>query len=475
MNNKKESIAFLVVCFLLCVLPFAGMTIAKTEVTTENKQLAKLPLIKNEDGFNHNFFPELGVYFEDHFAFRQQLVAVDSVIQSKVFKVSNMDSVVTGGDGWLYYASSMDDYLGKNTLSDKGIENAANNLSLLQQYVTSQGSRFLLTIAPNKNSLYGESMPYYCKKIDDTSNIDALTPVLKNLEISYCDLFELFESEKEVMYLKRDSHWNNKGAVMAYNRIMDSLGYEHDTYETTKAVRTKTEVGDLNKMLYPLGGEPEWNYAYQKEEGFEYAAPVKSVEDAFIQTQNPDKKRKLLMFRDSFGNTLLPLMAEEFKKASFTKEMPFLIEKYMNEQKPDTVIVEKVERNIGDFAKEPPLMTGPVITEVPRAKSKETKTSVFLNTAEADINYRKISGVIDNEIVKNAGKVYVTVEASGTAVTYAAFTISNEATDYAYCLYLPNELAAGESADIEILVEENGTWLSVAKKQMKLDAAGVEE
>ena len=57
MNHKKESIAFLVVCFLVCILPFAGMTVAKTEVTTENKKLAELPPIMDEDGFNTNYFP----------------------------------------------------------------------------------------------------------------------------------------------------------------------------------------------------------------------------------------------------------------------------------------------------------------------------------------------------------------------------------------------------------------------------------
>lgn len=475
MNHKKESIAFLVVCFLVCILPFAGMTVAKTEVTTENKKLAELPPIMDEDGFNTNYFPGLGSYFEDHFAFRQQLVALDSMIQSKVFQVSNMDTVVTGKDGWLYYASTMDDYLGKNTLSEKGIKNAANNLSLIQQYVTSQGGRFLLTVAPNKNSLYEEGMPYYYKKIDDTSNIDALMPELEKAKIAYCDLFEIFEREKEVLYLKRDSHWNNKGAALAYNRIMDSLGYEHDTYETTKAVRTKTELGDLNKMIYPLGGEPEWNYEYQKKQEFQYITPTKSVEDAFIQTENPKKKKSLLMFRDSFGNTLLPFMAGEFKNASFTKELPFQIERYMKEQKPDTVVIEKVERNVGDFAKEPPIMTGPVITEVPKAENIETKTTVSLDTAEADINYRKIHGVIDNETIKNAGRVYVTVKAGGAAATYEAFTISDEITDDGYCLYLPNELVAGESADIEILVEEDGKWLRAASRNMKLEDAEMEE
>ena len=41
--KKIEYIIFVVACFVLCVIPFAGMSVAKTETTSENRTLASLP------------------------------------------------------------------------------------------------------------------------------------------------------------------------------------------------------------------------------------------------------------------------------------------------------------------------------------------------------------------------------------------------------------------------------------------------
>ena len=231
--------------------------------------------------------------------------------------------VITGSNGWLYYASTIYDYLGENTITERGINNIAHNLALLQEYVEEQGAKFIFTVPPNKNTLYGENMPYYLQyKINSSSNINMLEQEIKEYDISYCDLFSLFKNQKEVLYLKRDSHWNNKGAVLAYNAILGQAGIEHEDYRDIWAVRLKTEYGDLGRMLYPVTAEPEWNYFYEKKHMFSYVTDTKSVEEAWIETENSQGSGNLLMFRDSFGNTLLPLMADTFSKGYFSKGVP---------------------------------------------------------------------------------------------------------------------------------------------------------
>ena len=317
--KKAGNIIYIGICLIFCVLPFAGMTIYRTDTTTENKTLAAFPELKKEGSVNLEYFDELSMYFEDHFAFRQELVSADAVIQSKIFQVSNVDTVMAGTEGWLFYTDTLDDYLGQNTMTDRQIFNTVHNIALLQQYVIEKGADFLFAIAPNKNSLYEEHMPYYADyKVSSVRNIDMLKPKFAEAEISYVDLFEPFEKEEEILYLKRDSHWNNKGAVLAYDTILDSLMMEHETYETVKAVREKKEYGDLNKMLYPLTAKPEWNYYYQYDNQWSYVSDNKDVEAAWIETQCSKGKGSLLMFRDSFGNTLLPLMAAQFEKDCFS-------------------------------------------------------------------------------------------------------------------------------------------------------------
>ena len=203
---------FIINCMVICILPFVGMAVCPADKTTENRKMAVFPDIIKESGrLNINFLQELGNYFQDHFAFRLELVSADAQIQSKIFKVSNASPVITGSNGWLYYASTIYDYLGENTITERGINNIAHNLALLQEYVEEQGAKFIFTVPPNKNTLYGENMPYYLQyKINSSSNINMLEQEIKEYDISYCDLFSLFKNQKEVLYLKRDSNWNNK-------------------------------------------------------------------------------------------------------------------------------------------------------------------------------------------------------------------------------------------------------------------------
>ncbi len=451
---KKFKIIITALCIVLCVLPFAGMTFAKTEATSENRKLAEFPVLIGEQGFNYKFLTQLGEYFEDHYAGRNLMINADSVIQGDVFGVSNAGTVVKGTDGWLYYSDTLDDYTSKARLSENGARNAARNIAIMQSYVQSKDAKFVLTVAPNKNSLYGENMPYYYSgKYSEVKAIDALVPFLKESNVNYVDLFSLFEGNEETLYLKRDSHWNNKGAVMVYNNIMDNLKISHNDYSTVKAIREKKEIGDLNKMLYPVNPKPEWNYYYQFEKDFKYITDTKSVEDAWIESESDSKNGKLLMFRDSFGNTLIPFFAREFGSSYFSKGVPYSLASYMENYKPDCVIVEKVERNLDEFAIDPPILTLESDHKLGN-KCETADNSATLTAAnyEGDADYIVISGSISEELLDNSPDIYVSVGEK----MYTAFSISDENGDNGYRLYLKKD-AVSNTADVSVIVSSGNT------------------
>lgn len=466
---KKFNVFFVTVCMIICVIPFLCMTFARTDTTTENKRLSELPDLYNGE-LNLDYLKDLGDYFNDRFAFRNAMVNADSLVQSNVFKTSSISTVIKGENGWLYYTDTLDDYLGKNTLTERGVYNIAHNLSIVQNYVKGKGADFAFTIAPNKNSLYNENMPYYySKKASSNKNITSLTPLLKSANIEYTDLFSAFSEKDETLYLKRDSHWNNKGAMLAYNSLMESLNREHNDYMTTKALRSKSEYGDLNKMMYPLSAEPEWNYYYQYDYGYKYLTDTKSVEDAWIETENAAGSGILLMYRDSFGNTLLPFFAEEFKNSYFSKATPYLLEDNIESYSPDCVIIEKVERNIDEFALAPPVMTG--TTAEPISPSKEETTGTILNVSNSELNasYVEIKGVIDDKYVDKTSDIYVSVSADGKETLYNAFNITDENSDNGYLLYLKKNTLSSDSIDIKIIVNSNNQAITVKKDSVNLD------
>lgn len=447
--KKTGKIIYIVLVMIICLIPFAGMLFRPTNETTEKKELAKLPKVTVDGKLNKDYFDELSAYFEDHFAFRPELVSADAEIQTKIFKVSNVDTVVAGKNGWLYYKATVNDYKGI-TLSDRAIFNIARNVRLVQDYVTAEGKTFLFTVPANKNSLYGENMPGYIKTVKDTTNLDKLVPVLDEQGVKFANLKAAFEATDEVLYLKRDSHWNETGAVLAYNTILDKANVEHNTYETATVLRKKDYLGDLNLMVYPKTAKAEWNTAY---DGVSFTYVEGSdVEDALVVTAGNDKKGSLLMFRDSFGNTLLPLMASNFEQGVFSKVIPQNVGKYVSEYEPELVIIEKVERNLIELVTKPPIMPGNELVEAD-GLTKVEGVDVKATVCEEDGDYWKVSGVLDDSACSTNTEIFAKVSVEGKEAYYSCYGVSTETSDNGFILYLSNRDWPTGDFKVEVFVK----------------------
>jgi len=238
---------------------------------------------------------------------------------------------------------------------------------------------------------------------------------------------------------------------MAYNEIMNVLAKEHESYVTTNVIRTKTAKGDLGRMLYPYGGELDWESSYEYEPEYKYITDTKSVEDAWIATENGNKQEVLLMYRDSFGNTLLPFFAEEYKEAYFSKATPYAVEKNMIECKPDTVIIECVERNIRQFATQAAIISGTECIIDKIEESGNTASTISVQRSELDLDYMEIKGHVEQSEMKNDDSIYVSVKVDDNETIYEAFTISDDTSDYGYLLYLPVSAMEDKTVEVSVL------------------------
>lgn len=475
--KKTWKIIYVVLTVAVMALPFAGMTFFKTDTTTENKRMAEMPEIEQDGQLNREYLSELGTYFNDHFAFRNYLVDADSRIQSGVFGESNVDTVLVGTDGWLYYTATLDNYLGQNRMSDRTINNCVHNMKLLQDYVESQGAKFVLAVPPNKNSLYGENMPYYDSyKVSDGSDMDVIAGKLVEAGVNYVDLYAVMSEQKDTIYQKRDSHWNNMGALLAYNDILDVAGIDHDTYETARFTRRKDYIGDLNSMIYPVSSQPEWDmYLDDSTWTYTYTTDTKSVEDLKIETSCDAGEGSLVMYRDSFGNTLLPYMANAFGSAYFSKNIPYNITSDMMADKPDVVVVEKVERNIKEFASDPAVFQGPqpdagIVSELDKLGTDGNTATVTAQEAESNVNFWQIDGVVDSDKISDDTVIYVAVTDGGETRYYEAFGITDEKTDCGYRLYLDKMSVKYSDIIVAVYTSDDNGQLCVASVNVDLTA-----
>lgn len=482
-NVKKIGYsAVLVFGLFICLFPLAGMTFARTDETTEKKELASFPAVKEDNHWNESFLQELGAYFEDHFAFRQKFVAMDSWIESILFQKSNIDNVIVGKDGWLFYKDTLNDYTGKEVLSDRSLENIAYNLSVMQGQVESQDKHFVFTIAPNKNSLYPQGMPYtYSYKYSNTNNRKLLEEKLKKASVNYVDLYQQFTAENETLYLKRDSHWNNKGALLAYNCLLDGADWPHEDYADCQYQIKKDYIGDLNSMVYPELEQPEENYYYDFKTLYQYVNRGKyedaeqstiSVEDARIQTYNTSCKGNLVMYRDSFGNTLLPFMANAFENGYFFKTEPYNLGMHIESYNPDVVIVEKVERKLDDLAFTPAIMTGKEITLPDKYRTVETNTTLSATIPEGNTSYYEIYGVLDETMASSSDAIYVQYKMeNGNTVTYQAFAKTiPKVSDYGYVSYIPGNFITDKTMEVNVFIERKDGIFCIKSSQIEVSS-----
>lgn len=467
---KKGKLIYCILFFAICLCPSLGMLVTKQEASSENRQLSEFPSPKTEEGkINVEWLSQAGDYFQEHFAFRNELVTGNALLHGRLLETSTADGVIQGKNGWLYYKDSLDDYLGQDLLSDRSLFNIAHMLSMTQQALEEKGVNFLFTIAPNKNSLYGDNMPYYDKlKVSDQTNRENLESWLTTEKVAYADLYQALMEEDEVLYHARDSHWNNKGAALAADVLMDALGKEHDSYEGESYTVRRDYTGDLDTMLYPLASTADDEIYYDKETTYATVEEIQSNFDPRITTVNPVKEGSLVMYRDSFGNALLPYMADAYSNAYFSRGIPYQLMD-VETHSADTVIIERAERFLPEMSQFPPVLTAKEISLTEDQELQGSDGAVDVKIKPQGMT-AQLSGRIKEGLLDTDSRIYLKVNGS----VYEAFPmdvkVGENLDDNGFCLYLPSELVAADGNDVEILIEKDNKIYNIYQNNIKEDS-----
>lgn len=467
---KKGKLIYCILFFAICLCPSLGMLVTKQETSSENRQLSEFPSPKTEEGkINVEWLSQAGDYFQEHFAFRNELVTGNALLHGRLLETSTADGVIQGKNGWLYYKDSLDDYLGQDLLSDRSLFNIAHMLSMTQQALEEKGVNFLFTIAPNKNSLYGDNMPYYDKlKVSDQTNRENLESWLTTEKVAYADLYQALMEEDEVLYHARDSHWNNKGAALAADVLMDALGKDHDSYEGESYTVRRDYTGDLDTMLYPLASTADDEIYYDKETTYATVEEIQSNFDPRITTVNPVKEGSLVMYRDSFGNALLPYMADAYANAYFSRGIPYQLMD-VETHNADTVIIERAERFLPEMSQFPPVLTAKEISLTEDQELQGSDGAVDVKIKPQGMT-AQLSGRIKEGLLDTDSRIYLKVNGS----VYEAFPmdvkVGENLDDNGFCLYLPSELVAADGNDVEILIEKDNKIYNIYQNNIKEDS-----
>lgn len=459
--KKKILLIYIILFFVVISIPSVGMLWNKTTTSKEKKKLASFPSLIKDGSFNQKVFDEFDDYLADHFAYKEKLVTTNAILRSAIFNESAENQVIKGKDGYLFFRTGVENYQGEDVLTNRQVFNATQSLKLIQEYCDGNGIKFAFTIAPNKATLYPKYLPdKYSKRITTNNSLEKLTSSLKENNINYVDLVSPFKNNNEVLYHKLDSHWNNKGAILANNTILDYLNKPHDDYSDTAYTIKEDYSGDLYDMLYPSGTKKDKQVYYDYNQEFTIDSENNSFEDNFVKTTNPSKEGTVMVFRDSYGNSWSQFVAQEYNKGYFSRESGYNIS-YLNEYQCDTLIIEITERHLSSLQQYPPILSTPIrqISEKP----KIVENDVTMETYDFG-NYIKVNGSLDKNYTDSNSKVYIKVNDDDkfffVEATPSSFTNRNKETSYGYCAYIDKALVSSSNPTFVVITQKNNEFIS---------------
>ncbi len=461
---KKVNQIFIILFIACLLIPALTMPFFRNSENTEKRELASRPVLFTDGKINENLGTDTEAWLSDHIGFRNMMVSVNNRLQSSLFNRSTVSSVIIGKDGWLYYADDLNDYLNIATLTERNAGNIARTYAMVQNALDNSGRSFIFAAVPNKSSLY-DYMPAYYVPLMEKGNIELLQEAFDKYGVSHADLLAGFKALPEELYRKTDTHWSYKGALEAWRMMVT-----YETFDNISFTDRKDAEGDLAVMLYSTAAEPDVQSYPDMDFSFEYISHEKKPDALLLTTYNPKGRGNLLMYRDSYGDTLHVFAAETAENAVFSRVVPYNIS-YAEQYDADTVVLEIVERNLPNLAEKAPLMAAPEISlEIKAVTGNPEQIKVF---SKEDGEYLHIYGEIDSTLLGEEYRVYVMLKGDED-LSFEAFPIyekelmqespgetaetektgASKARDNGFSAYIPIGNAEGKS--MAIIVESKG-------------------
>ncbi len=340
----------------------------------ENRELAAMPRVDGTLKSLAQFPAAFGAWFEDHFGFRARLVRWYGESRFWGLGVSPSTTVVKGRDGWLFYNDDggMADYANEALLSPGELELWRETVVRTRDWLKARGIGYAFTIAPDKHVIYPEEVPDSIRKIRDVSRTDQVLAVLREAGVSVVDPREplLDAKRRERIYFVTDTHWNDRGAFVAYRQLVAAIRAEVPavppawTRDDFTPTRRTTDGMDLAGMIGLTRVLPEVDLGLaprrrRRARVVEPPGAEPSAEEGRLVTEIPGSTLpRVVVFRDSFMSRVAPYLSEHFSRAVYLWENDFDPEPVRQEH-PDVVVQEIVGRHLYMFLPSPELVPAP--------------------------------------------------------------------------------------------------------------------
>jgi len=366
--NRFIVLVFVVIISLPLAANIAGVDGA--DPGAENRTLAPFPDLEPTVKSAASFPQRFSNWFDDHFGFRARLVRWYGETRLFGLGVSPTPSVVKGQDGWYFYGEdgSIDDYARVDPLTPAAQDNWREAVARTRDWLRQRDIPYVFFIAPDKYAVYPEMMPDTIRVVNPVSRTDGLYEALAHSGVAIDVRGALMNARtRERIFQKTDTHWNDRGALVAYQAIIEAVrrqvpatppAWTRDDFEE---VTREVDGMDLAGMmgLTRVIREIDFTLAPKRPRQARVVEPAGAdpgAQEGRLVTEIPGSSLpRAVIFRDSFVSRLVPFLSEHFSRAVYLWQNDFDAD-VVTAEHADVVIQEIVGRHLYGFIPSPELV-----------------------------------------------------------------------------------------------------------------------
>ncbi len=353
MTNKTKHIVvtFVMVAFFVVLSAFAWVKPADEFSTSERRKLSQFPELNFKTVVSGDFMSSFENYTLDQFPLRDEFRTLKALVTLNVFNQSaNNDIYIVEG-----YASKIE-----YPLNEDSVKRAGERFGYVyEKYLKDTNTKNYLSVIPDKNYFLGTENGYL------SIDYEKLISLLKeNTEfLKYIDITKELELSD---FYKTDTHWREENLTDVAEKIGNEMGtdvkaeydvkiLENDFYGVyygqsalpLEAEKIKYLTNDVleNCQVFDYQNNKEISvYDMEKAEGKDpyemfLGGPLSLVT---IENENAKTDKELIIFRDSFGSSIAPLLIEGYKKITLVDIRymhPNLLENYVEFNSQDVLFL----------------------------------------------------------------------------------------------------------------------------------------
>ena len=263
-----------------------------------------------------------------------------------------------GRDHWVSFQTDMELFMGKNEIHNVYIgknhyllehytekefnpQQISKNLQALEKFVgkTKQNADVHVMMVPTKSWVLREKLPAFAPHYKEQKFYDALQQKLEKEDVLISVEPVLDAHKEEEIYYRTDHHWTTLGAWYAYEQYTKAVSGDlqraqrkkkfrcisKDFYGTTYAKinyarqADKIEIyepEDKLRVVYNMGEKKTktlYDFSFLKTAD-QYSVFTGGNQAVLEITGGIKNGKTLLLIKDSFANSILPFLAEDYEK-----------------------------------------------------------------------------------------------------------------------------------------------------------------